>query len=77
MSTRILAAGDHFVLPHLLTDALHREHPDGDLDITDSPCPGRWNRSAGSPRSTKHPAPKTTSSPRYKAWKSASPRWRR
>ena len=39
MSTRILAAGDHFVLPHLLTDALHREQPDGDLDITDITLP--------------------------------------
>ena len=36
--TRVLAAGDHFVLNRLLIDALHREVPDG-LDVTELTVP--------------------------------------
>jgi D-3-phosphoglycerate dehydrogenase / 2-oxoglutarate reductase len=36
--TRVLAAGDHFVLNRLLIDALHREVPDG-LDVSELTVP--------------------------------------
>ena len=36
--TRVLAAGDHFVLNRLLIDALHREVPDG-LEVTELGLP--------------------------------------
>lgn len=38
MTTRILAAGDHFVLPHLLTQALNTEIPTG-IDISELTLP--------------------------------------
>ena len=36
--TRVLAAGDHFVLPRLFVDALHREIPDG-LEVSELTLP--------------------------------------
>ena len=36
--TRVLAAGDHFVLNRLFVDALHREIPDG-LEVSELTLP--------------------------------------
>ena len=57
--TRVHAAGDRFVLNSLFVDALHREVPDRASRCASWTSRGRTSRWAGSPRSTRRPAPRS------------------
>lgn len=55
---KILAAGDHFVLNSLITEALRRDVA-GPAEITELTLPGRSPRSGTSPRSMRPTTPRT------------------